>query len=311
MSLSKLALSLILLCTTFAAADDPAALQVTADPSTVSIFAAQQPILHYQRSVNPNKVYLRELFTPSGANILRDSPFDHVHHHSLMYAIAADGIDFWSQHDTCGRQQPVRLGEVKITSGDGLSQAGFTQQIDWIAPDGDKKLAERRTIEVVQLGDVDVSLVTWRSHLQTPAGKQEVALSGSHYFGLGMRFVQSMDRVGRHFNAEGKDGPVVRGDEQVTPTKWSAYTAPLDGKPVTVAMFDHPNNARAAHFFTMLNPFSYVSATLNLWKEPMTLQSDTPLSLCYGVAVWDGEIEAAEIEKIYQRWSEIASADAK
>ncbi len=308
MPLNKLALSLILLCTTFAMADDPAALKVTTNASTVSILAAERPILHYQRSMNPSKVYLRELFTPSGTNILRDSPFDHVHHHSLMYAIAADGVDFWTQGDTCGRQQPLSLGEVKITAGDGLSQAGFTQQIDWIAPDGDKKLAERRSIEVVQLEDTDVSLVTWRSHLQTAAGKQEVALSGSHYFGLGMRFVQSMDRVGRHFNADAADGPVVRGDEQVTPTKWSAYTAPLDGKTVTVAMFDHPDNARKAHFFTMLNPFSYVSATLNLSKEPMTLKAGTPLNLCYGVAVWDGQIEAAQIEKLYQRWSEIASA---
>ncbi len=195
---------------------------------------------------------------------------------------------------------------MKITSGQGVSQAGFTQQIDWIAPDGDKKLVERRTIEVVQLDEVDVSLVTWRSHLQTPAGKQEVGLSGAHYFGLGMRFVQSMDRVGKHFNADGKDGPVVRGDERVTPTKWSAYTAPLDGKTVTVAMFDHPDNVRKAHFFTMLNPFSYVSATLNLSKEPMTLQAGKPLNLCYGVAVWDGQIDADEIEKLYQRWSEIA-----
>jgi len=84
---------------------------------------------------------------------------------------------------------------------------------------------------------------------------------------------------------------------------WCAYTAPVDNKPVTVAMFDHPENARhPASWFTMKTPFAYLSATLNLAKEPMTLTAGKPLRLRYGVALWDGKIEAGQIGRAYQTW---------
>ena len=303
MSLSKLALSLILLRGTAAVADDPAVLKITKDTSTVSILADERPILHYQRTLNPNKVYVRELFTPSGLNILRDSPSDHVHHHSLMYAMTVDGVDFWSQSASCGRQQPTALGGVKIQPGQQVSQAQFTQELEWIAPDGDKKLIERRTIGALQLADTTVSLVTWRSRFQTPEGKPKVTFSGANYVGLGMRFVESMDRVGKHFKPERI--------ADLTPQKWTAYKAPVDGKTVTVAMFDHPDNARSAHFFRMSTPFTYVAANLNLRKEPLVLEVGTPLNLCYGVAVWDGEVATEQVDKLYQRWVKITHTSSK
>ena len=31
-----------------------------------------------------------------------------------------------------------------------------------------------------------------------------------------------------------------------------------------------------------------------------------PLNLCYGVALWDGEVDKATVEKLYQRWVELS-----
>ena len=118
-----------------------------------------------------------------------------------------------------------------------------------------------------------------------------------------MRFLASMDNDGRFFNADDKPGEVVRGDERLTSTRWCALTAKADGKPVTVAIFDPPANLRhPATMFTMSKPFAYLSATMNEWKEPVTVQADKPLNLCYGVALWDGEVDKATVEKLYQRW---------
>ena len=44
--------------------------------------------------------------------------------------------------------------------------------------------------------------------------------------------------------------------------------------------------------FRMLDPFAYLSATLNLYKEPLEIVAGKPLELAYGVALWDGEIPA-------------------
>jgi hypothetical protein len=110
-----------------------------------------------------------------------------------------------------------------------------------------------------------------------------------------------MDREGRHFNADGAEGQPVRGQERLVRSRWCAYTAKAEGKPVTVALFDHPENPRhPATMFTMTGPFAYLSATLNLSKEPLTVQADNPLTLRYGAAVWDGEIDAAAVQRVYQ-----------
>jgi len=136
-------------------------------------------------------------------------------------------------------------------------------------------------------------------------------LTGEHYFGLGLRFVESMDRGGRFLNAEGSAGESVRGSERLTPAKWCAYTATADGHPVTVAVFDHPSNPRhPARMFTMTPPFAYIAATLNLWKEPMTLKAGEVLELIYGIALWDGELQPAEIERVYRLWVQTVPAEA-
>ena len=70
----------------------------------------------------------------------------------------------------------------------------------------------------------------------------------------------------------------------------------VDGKPVTVALFDHPDNPRYANrIFTMNIPFAYQSLTLNLWKEPLTIEAGKTLRLTYGAAAWDGILSRQQI----------------
>ena len=279
--------------------------RIASDNTSVTVFSGERPILQYRHGDVPFKPYVAQLYTPGGVQILRDSPFDHKHHHALMFAIGADGVDFWSETPKCGHQKGRALGQVKSVVQNGVARASFNQELDWLGPGSDKPvMLEQRAIEVSPLTDGGpVTLLTWRTRLQTPPGKDAVTLTGSHYFGLGMRFVTSMDKGGQFFNAEGKPGIGVRGSELLSAAKWCAYTAAADGKTVTVATFDHPQNARhPARMFTMTVPFAYLSATLNLWKEPLTLAAGKPLALCYGAALWDGKIETADVEKVYQQW---------
>jgi hypothetical protein len=124
-----------------------------------------------------------------------------------------------------------------------------------------------------------------------------VTLTGSTYFGLGMRFVVSMDKGGQFVNADGKTG--VSGTNNAR-SAWCAYSASADGKPVTVAMFDSPGNPRhPATWFTMDQGFAYLSATLDLSRQPLTIEPGKPLKLRYHVAVWDGKVDAAKIAAVY------------
>lgn len=277
-------------------------LKVITDAGYVTIAAGDSPIMRYHYAGVPFKPYVDQFFTPSGINILRDSPFDHKHHHGLMFAVAADGVNFWEEQKAPGRQQHVRLDDAAVNAKVGSAGAGFTDVLAWIK-DGNRLLEERRHLWIHTGQELPVSLLTWACTIRPAKGHPTITLTGSPYFGLGMRFVTSMDKNGAFLNADDKTGVAGTHD---TRSRWCAYQAMAEGKPVTVAVFDHPRNPRhPAAWFTMDQPFAYLAVTLNLSKEPLRIEANTPLQLKYGVALWDGHISAQEIGKMYDLWAKL------
>jgi len=275
---------------------------VTMDSTTASIQLADRPLLTYRFAEVPFKPYLQTLLTPGGLNVLREAPSDHLHHHALMFAIHAGGIDFWSETPACGKQIHAAFDEAAA------DRAGFAEQLDWVAPkESSPLMREHRAITAFD--EPGVSLLAWATSLEAGPGRASVPLTGEHFEGLGMRLPPSMDHVAEFFGAD-PDAPRdnVRGEEYVFPSRWVAVTGLVDGKPVTVALFDSPGNPRPARWFTMAKDFAYMSATLNLYKEPMTLEAGKPLRLLYGVAAWDGKRRPDEIQKVYERWLELVEA---
>ena len=272
---------------------------------TLSIRSGEKPLFVYRYKDVPFKPYVQQLLLPGGFNVLRDNVPDHLHHHGLMYAVAVDGVDFWAETPNCGRQVHKSMELLPANKGDARQSAGFSEQIEWRNPEGAVLLNEQRNVCAHQVAEEGppFSFLTWESRLSVPAGKDSVELTGSHYFGLGMRFVQSMDAIGTFVNASGNPGEIVRGEERNVSAAWCAYTAAPDGRPVTVAAFGHPDNVRGSTvWFTMAKGFAYMSATLNLHKEPLKIAADKPLVLRYAVALWDGSIEKPQIDKLYQAW---------
>lgn len=247
----------------------------------------------YRASANPQKPYLEQLFTPGGQQVLLDSPADHVHHHGLMFALSVDGVSYWAEGDGSGHQTVV---ETKVAD-----PGVLLQMLHWTDPQGVSKLNEQRRIHLTQTDDA--TLLTWQSTLTVPDAIDKVVLSGSHYYGLGMRFIRSFDSVARFRFPDDAVGEPVRGTEKLTPATWVACVGNVDGHPVTVVMFSHPQNIRhPAWWFTMDKPFAYQSATLNLWKQPLTLECNDALALTFGVALMDGDIPEEQIEALSAQW---------
>jgi len=279
-------------------------MRITTEENIISVYTGDSVLMRYHYRDVPFKPCVQQLFSPRGVNVLRDAPADHLHHHALMFAVAVDGVNFWEEQQAPGRQVHLSLAEVKIGKRNDVPDAGFTEQLNWLNPRSQELLLkESRTIEICQLDEFKATLLNWQSTLAVPSGKESVTLTGSHYFGLGMRFMKSMDTGGQFRNAEGKAGDVVRGDERLVQARWCSYSAEANGKPVTVAMFGHPDNLRhPTLWFTMTKPFAYLSATLNLHREPLKVTSDKPLVLRYAAAVWDNRVENEQIENVYNWW---------
>ncbi len=279
-------------------------MRITTEENIISVHTGDSVLLRYHYRDVPFKPCVQQLFSPRGVNVLRDAPVDHQHHHALMFAVAVDGVNFWEEQQAPGRQVHRCFTDTRIDKHVDVPLAGFTEQLDWVNPRSQELLLkEHRTIKVCQLNDFKATLLSWQSSLAVPSGKESVTLTGSHYFGLGMRFMKSMDTGGQFRNAEGKSGDVVRGDERLVRARWCTFVAEANGKLVTVAMFGHPDNLRhPTQWFTMTKPFAYLSATLNLHKEPLKVTSDKPLVLRYAGAVWDNRVENERIELVYNWW---------
>jgi hypothetical protein len=286
-------------------AAEPAALKLVEGPGGVTIRAGDRTVLEYRTTPSPMKPYVRELFSPGGVQVVRDAVPDHKHHHGLMFALGVNGVNFWEETPTAGTEKPRGRFLTLTASILDTSCAQIVQTLDWTDAQGKPLLVERREVEAVRSGKAaPVTVVLWTSELSPAPGLEAVKLDGHHYYGLGMRFLKSMDAGGRFFNSSKQPGDVVAGSERLVAANWCAYTARAEGKPVTVAIFDHPANPRHPNrMFTMTPPFAYLSATLNLWKEPLELKAGAKLKLRYAVAVWDGETPAEQIQSLYEEWS--------
>ena len=270
-----------------------AALANAAEPTNTVLRLAGRPVLEYRHGAGLIKPYAAQMFTPAGVAVLRDSPHDHVHHHGLMFALAVDGVNFWEEINGCGRQIEVAF----TTDGDRLQQ-----QLAWTDPAGTVRLRETRSVRLEPLEGL--TLATWSSGLSAPTNSAKTVLSGSHYYGLGARFIGTLDHGSEFIFPAGAGGAGVRGTETLTPAAWAAITGNAGGKPVTMALFNAGENAiPRPPMFSMTAPFAYLSSTLNLWKTPMELPPGGSLLLTYGVAVWDGRRPASDIEKAFQEWS--------
>ncbi len=263
---------------------------VRATDHAVSVSRGTNLVMEYLRGGVPFKPYVAQLRTPAGVNVLRDNVADHLHHHGLMFAVRAGDVNFWEEVAGCGTQRSVRTRPMR---------QGLRDSVEWLAPGKDLPLLiEDRQIEVKPSSDPQATLIEWRTTLALPRGAREPAvLTGAHYHGLGMRFMQSMDG-GTFENSDDDPGVVFRGEERLMRGRWCAYHAAINGRDVTVAMFDHPSNPRPATWFTMPRAFGYLAATLRLHEDPLEVQPGKAIRLRYGVAVWDGHTERDRIKEL-------------
>lgn len=261
---------------------------------TISVRRGASVVAEYRHGGVPFKPYVVRLCTPSGLNVLRDSPADHLHHHGLMFAIRVDDVNFWEEVPGCGSQRSDRVRPLG---------SGWEDRLSWWAPGGERPLLEEvRRVEIARSPDPDATLLHWSATLASPrASSKGVRLTGAHYHGLGMRFLEAMDG-GSFENADRDPGTIFRGEERLMRGRWCAFRAAVANRPVTVAMFDHPANPRPVTWFTMARPFAYLSATLRLHEEPLELPAGGSVRLRYGVAVWDGDAEAGRVETLYRAW---------
>ncbi len=269
-------------------------------------------LLRYSMAPTNYKPYVKEFRTLRGDNLLLDAPPDHLHHHGLMYAITVNGTNFWEEQLNPGVQRAAPLPMRYVgKSPAGLPQAVFAHQTAWL-PNAHRTttnayavalLLETRTLTLtvdVNAGEVALH---WRSEFTVGRGAETVTLSGTPYHGLGLRFVRDFDLKARHLNSENTPYP-ARQTGEVIPARWAATLGQVDGREALVAIFAAPGNAGSGRFFSMLEPFAYLSATQGLDQTPLTYRRGDRFRLDYLVVVRADHPGPEALEARYQKWVE-------
>ena len=280
--------------------------------------SGSQRLLAYTFAPDQIKPYIRELAPLGGENLLRDSPFDHKHHHALMFAIKVNGANFWEEAPGCGHEKPVgptRLEVVK--SRDGGPQAVLHQRIDWIAgeqgasesTDSAALLIEERTLSLAVDESIGEVAVHWISRFKVGQHAPEVELGGTNYHGLGIRFRQDLDALATHLIA-GKQPDLSGTKQDVSPAVWGAVAFNAPGKPATIAIFPSPRNPGGeTRFFSMEHPFAYLSATAGLDRNPLRFKANETFTFEFVIAVYPKAASADFLNRRGEYWATRLHAD--
>jgi hypothetical protein len=293
---SVIGLALFLALTCSAAAADPST-QITSQANEGELVVRYQgrKLLVYAFATNQFKPYVRELYNLRGENVLRDSPPDHQHHHGLMYAANVNGINFWEEKDAPGFQKHNELPLHSAVIGvNGVPMGTLTEIIHWLAPTNKSApdtlaaalLLEQRTITVtVDEKNQEVAL-RWDSEFQVGPNAGKVTIHGPSYDGLGLRLPESFNHVAKFQNSA--DQPYTgQNSQNVITARWTSVSGVMAGRDVMLVLFGRPDNARGdSAFFSMLDPFAYLTATQGLDKKPLEYAAGDKFSLSYLLTVY-------------------------
>ncbi|MGE4620350.1 MAG: PmoA family protein [Planctomycetota bacterium] len=253
------------------------------------------------------------LYSPAGSMVLRRWPMeqaiegeskDHPHHAGAWIAHGSvAGHDFWHGKET--RQVPSDWDSILLDDEQILVVSG---KLSWVA-DGQKILEETRTYDF-RVEEDRYSIEIWS--LWKPAGDKPVKIGDTKEGTFALRLAPTLRldgpvAAGKSFNADGATAASVWGKR----SRWVAYSGPIDGQEVTVAILDHPENlshptwwhARTYGLFAA-NPFGqHDFERTAAGSGDIEITPGDNLFFRHQLLVFDGAVTAQRIEKEWANFS--------
>jgi len=264
--------------------------------------------------------YLYPVYGPGGQALTRNWPMaeaegeerDHPHHRSLWFAHGAVGLaDGSKRYDIWNGRDGSAIVHRKILAVESGESGALRTANSWVDPGGDEMLGEERTMTFLA-GTFDTG-EAWRAidfDVRLRAGASAVVLGDTKEGTMAIRVAPTLRHQGERaagamLNSEGVEGADVWGKR----ASWVHYTGPVDGKPVGIAIFDHPENfrhptwwhARAYGLFAA-NPFgAHHFEKAKKGTGDQTIPAGGELRLRYRLLFHEGEVSAEQLD------SELAS----
>ena len=250
------------------------------------------------------------ILSPDGAMINRELPFikeshetsDHPHHQSLFLGYGnVSGLDFWS---TAHGERIVYRATLETRSGD-TGELDFAA--DWQDPQGRAVLREFRR---VTFGSTEDS--RWMDHDITLQALDEALNFNDTKEGmLGLRLADALREeggTGRYQDAFGREGSAEVWGKR---SPWVALRGELEGKPVTVAIYEHPStsghpsywHARGYGLFAV-NPFGRKDFVQGARPLDRRLEPGQSFHFRWRIWIYGGKVAKERLDKDYSQYIE-------
>ncbi len=248
-----------------AAAQDSPTAEAIAGRDNIRILLGGRPYTTLHCEEEWDKPFVHPLSTPSGVVVTRGFPVaalpgesdDHAWHRGAVWGHGlVNGYDFWRE---LGREKTARLVLLGVPAArrDG-DRAGADA---WFAmtPPGGPPIGTCRQIFLLRQTAQGIEI---SAQIQVRADKgQPLVFGDTEDGGFGLRFHDAFrqDRGAKLLNSDG-----LVGSENIwgKRARWVQYSTAIEGKPVSVTMFDHPRNFRHPTYwhargygFCAANPF--------------------------------------------------------
>ena len=279
---------------------------------------------HYKDVARP---FFYPIIGPGGVGMTRDWPMvetdndvkDHPHHKGLWYAHGkVNGVDCWSELKAFGKTVHDKFLEIK--SG---AQGVIRSRNNWVTADGKVLCSDERTIRIQPCGDTrildfDITFI---------ASQGDVTFGDTKEGSMSIRLPTSMsvtakgkDKVaqGHIINSEGardKDAWGKRAD-------WVDYYGPVNGKPVGVAIFDHPENPRHPTYWHVrdyglfsVNPCGIHDFTVKTPNEQppgagdLKIEAGKKVTFRYRFLFHTGDEKSGKVAELYKKYAASKAAN--
>jgi hypothetical protein len=306
----------------------------------VDVAVDGKPFTSYIWPGTLKKPTLHPITTGAGVVVTRGFPpgpgerADHPHHVGLWFNYGdVNGYDFWNHSTAIRGDRLEKMGRVvhhDVTRMDsGKGQAVLRVETRWVTAQNGTPLVDEETTFTFRATADGLRMIDRATHLT--ASGQDVRFTDNKEGLLGLRvrraledpnekggqFVDAAGAVtktapldgagatGIYTSSEGKTGGAVWG----TRGKWTTLSGTVDGRPVTIAMFDHPGNpgfptywhARGYGLFAA-SPLGQAAFSNGTETLGFALKRGQNQLFRYRVLIADRPVTPAEMETLYQTW---------
>lgn len=280
---------------------------------SLALLRGDQVVWHFHAEPDAPKPYFDPVALPGGPSLTWNRPPDHPWHHGLWFSWKfINGVNYWEP--AAGSPFPAgrtRWHDVTFDPRPDHS-AQITMKLEYSPGNGDGVLREDRTILVSAPADDGSYALDWTSCFtagdaevvldRTPLPNEPGGKAWGGYAGLSVRLAGELsDRA-----ADSTEGPVPFNQQNRFRGRAAAldYHGTIDGRPVGVAVIDHPKNLRhpTPWYVIRSGPMSYFSPAV-LCFEPYKMAPREQLVLQYRIVIHHGRWDQDRLRKEFARFA--------